>query len=511
METPYSIQSFNYSMTLSFKPSDEKVMEMLLSMKEMGANTMTLTWNVFIDPNGFMSSSKNDKYYSASFDELEKVIKMAQSVGLDVWLKPHYETDDGRTHVAHYNPSFINTEENRINFLNSITEYSKTVAEFAEKNGIVGYNIATEHSGIENQHYDKWENLIHEIRERFSGKLTYSSSGFPFSEWEGNAGADDVVFWNLLDYIGIDAYFPTSTNNFDPTIDEIYQGWLKNSINYKIDHNIVYDLEKLSIMYNKPILFTELGYHAMNGSNIHTWNMNLENGVLDLQEQSDLIEGWFRVFTDHNTGWIAGLNWWGYHNIPSPIAFDDLWMKSMNVYNKPAQYVMTDWFMGNKQYYDIQIGTSFDDKILGAYHHDVLYGGLGNDTIFGNQGMDTIHAGRGNDIINGNSNNDFLFGNIGNDIISAGTGDDIVYGGQDDDLIYGNDGNDTLTGNLGNDYLVGGPGFDIFIIGQGFDTIEDFNPEEDSIIGPDGDYIIEDNNIIFSNVTILNQNLDYWS
>ena len=54
-------------------------------------------------------------------------------------------------------------------------------------------------------------NLISNMRSRYNGKLTYAANWGPLSQNVG--GYQNVPWWNQLDYIGIDAYFPIATQN----------------------------------------------------------------------------------------------------------------------------------------------------------------------------------------------------------------------------------------------------------------------------------------------------------
>jgi hypothetical protein len=86
---------------------------------------------------------------------------------------------------------------------------------------------------------DKWSQLIKKIKKSTS-KLTYAANWDDF---------DKVPFWNELDYIGIDAYFPLS-NATTPSVLELNDAWQQH----------IKKIEKLQTKTNKKILFTEFGY-----------------------------------------------------------------------------------------------------------------------------------------------------------------------------------------------------------------------------------------------------------
>jgi Glycoside Hydrolase Family 113 len=97
--------------------------------------------------------------------------------------------------------------------------------------------------------------LIKKVRNIYSGKLTYAAN------W--NSEVSDISFWDDLDFIGIQAYFPIAKNN-NPTLSELEAGWVKH----------LEFLEVLNKKYNKPILFTELGYKSTPDAGKTPWEWN---------------------------------------------------------------------------------------------------------------------------------------------------------------------------------------------------------------------------------------------
>lgn len=140
-------------------------------------------------------------------------------------------------------------------------------------------------------------------------------------------------------------------------------------------------------------------------------------------------------------------------------------------------------------------GGPGDDRITGGAGADTIYGrdasdgpagdpDDGADQLSGGGGVDSITGGYGTDVLHGNEGNDVLCGNQNSDVIFGDQGDDKIWGGKNNDTLYGNDDNDTLNGNLGDDVLNGGSGFDIFVFTPDFahDVIEDFKPEDDTLM-----------------------------
>ena len=98
-----------------------------------------------------------------------------------------------------------------------------------------------------------WVELIAELREVFSGELTYAANWY--EEYE------NVSFWDQLDYIGVQAYFPL-TKSDSPTTEQIIAGWQPH----------LKSLSEVQQKFSKPILFTELGYKSTPDSAKQPWN-----------------------------------------------------------------------------------------------------------------------------------------------------------------------------------------------------------------------------------------------
>jgi len=89
---------------------------------------------------------------------------------------------------------------------------------------------------------DQWRELIRRVREVTDARLTYAANWDRFKE---------VPFWDALDAIGIQAYFPLSDSE-SPGDPELRAGW----------ERVLAPLRELHRRTGKPVVFTEFGYHA---------------------------------------------------------------------------------------------------------------------------------------------------------------------------------------------------------------------------------------------------------
>ena len=90
------------------------------------------------------------------------------------------------------------------------------------------------------QHEEPWRELIGAVREVFPGHLTYAAN---WSELEL------VPFWDLLDTVGVQGYFPLSEDD-DPDPAALRAGW----------ERVVRGLSAVHRRTGKPVVLTELGY-----------------------------------------------------------------------------------------------------------------------------------------------------------------------------------------------------------------------------------------------------------
>jgi len=216
---------------------------------------------------------------------IESVIQKAKSLGMRTVLKPHIDPNDGSWRG---NISFSSEAEWTswfISYRNFITHY----AQLAEDNGVDMLVIGTELAGT--THRPEWNQIIDDIRAIFSGEITYAAD---------NDNYQTITWWNRLDYIGINAYFPLTTS-YDPALSDLISEW----------NLIAQDLQTFSQAQGKQIILTEVGYQSYDGANIMPWWA--PTSTEDEQEQADCHES--ALSTTFNAAWNGGYYvYMSYHN-----------------------------------------------------------------------------------------------------------------------------------------------------------------------------------------------------
>jgi hypothetical protein len=160
-------------------------------------------------------------------------------------------------------------------------------ARFAAAEGIEGLCIGTELDRTLVR-TDDWRALIRDVKAAYGGLLVYAANWTHFEE---------VPFWDELDAIGVNAYFPLSQAP-RPSVDELVEAWKPVSER----------LEALASRYDRPVVFTEIGYHPVEGAFYRPWEWGTGEAPFDPSCQANGYEAVARVFYDQP--WFGGVFWW---------------------------------------------------------------------------------------------------------------------------------------------------------------------------------------------------------
>ena len=180
---------------------------------------------------------------------ISEMIQQAKKENLKIMLKPHVWVI-GQGWCGEYN---LKTEDEWQIWENDYRKYIIAYAKIANQFESEILCIGTEYKIAATTRSKFWEQLIRDIRKIYKGKLVYAAN------WDNY---ENITFWNQLDYIGIDSYFPLSkTQNADKK--ELDEKWPL----------IVNKLKIFSKKHDKKILFTEYGYKSTNYTAWNQWEI----------------------------------------------------------------------------------------------------------------------------------------------------------------------------------------------------------------------------------------------
>jgi len=248
------------------------------------------------------------------------IINHAKSLGLNVMLKPHVWVR-GQGWAGDFD---LETEEEWTQWERDYRDYIITYSKLADSLDVELIAVGTEYKKAAVKRPDFWKALIGEVRSFYDGNITYAAN------WDNY---HNITFWDHTDYIGIDAYFPTSGAQ-TPTPEQVRQGWDRHKA----------ALKQFSNQHQKPVLFTEFGYESADFTADGHWKRDKDSLAVNLEAQANAYRGLFESLWDEP--WFAGgflWKWFPRHERAGGIAD-----KRFTPQNKPAEETIKDWFQKYK-------------------------------------------------------------------------------------------------------------------------------------------------------------------
>jgi hypothetical protein len=291
----------------------------LEALKTTGADALSQTpfgWQTEKNkPEIRWDTHNENKWWGESSQGIKATFDSSARHGIMNMLKPHlWVRGSWPGEIAMQNEA--DWEEWFANYTGFILDY----AVMAEEHQIPMLCVGTELEMTSEREAD-WRKVIAEIRKVYSGKLIYAAN---FTEFE------QVKFWDALDYIGIQAYFPLSTKA-DPDLSDLKSGWKKS----------IGRIDKVVRKYQKTVMFTEIGYCNTVDAAKEPWVWPNERRETELSEEMQALcyEAFFE--TAWKESWMAGVFFWkwypeGKHREPD-----------FSPQGKMAEQVMQKYFLEN--------------------------------------------------------------------------------------------------------------------------------------------------------------------
>ena len=244
-----------------------------------------------------------------------KLISQARECGMKIMLKPHvWVRGEGWT-----GDFTLTSEKDWKVWEEDFSEYILHFARLADSLKVELLCIGTEYRIPAKERPEFWRGLISDVRQVYKGKVTYASN------WDNYM---NITWWNEVDYIGIDAYFPL-IENVNPTTDQLVKAWKP----------IVKELESFSENWEKPILFTEYGFQSMDGAAGRHWELDREQTLVNEDLQANAYEATFQSFIGKH--WYAGGFFWKWYFMQrSPDRYTTDWTPQ----NKKAEQIIARWY-----------------------------------------------------------------------------------------------------------------------------------------------------------------------
>ena len=240
---------------------------------------------------------------------LERAVAIAKKAGVELFWIPHiayWGSFEWRGEI-----DFGDDEQAWDRFFTGYRAWILDQARFADRHGLKLLAVGVELEGT--THRKEWISILDEIRYVYRGEITYAAN------WDR---LERVPFWDRVDQIGVQAYFPVS-DRVAPTSDEIDRSWKRNFGR----------LTALSKQHGrKPVLFTEIGYPRSRDAARTPWAPALDQSREVLALRTKLMETAIEHIEREPI--VRGLFWWKW--IPG----DDRWDRDFSMRDPEARTVL---------------------------------------------------------------------------------------------------------------------------------------------------------------------------
>ena len=175
-------------------------------------------------------------------DDIRRLIERCRAAGLRVMLKPFVDSNDEvwRGDFRPADPTAWFAEYARM-----LSAYADLAAQTNVDLLCVGSDLGFSEAALTTE----WRTLIADTRRRYNGPLTYAASHAPSAGLGGYAG---VPFWDDLDFIGVNAYFPLADRLISHVqLADAWNVWLDEIDRWREGRKL-----------DRPVIFTELGYRS---------------------------------------------------------------------------------------------------------------------------------------------------------------------------------------------------------------------------------------------------------
>lgn len=299
---PFFQRGVNFTAEWPDTYSSAKAREILESLPRYGVTAIALV------PYGFTPLGQPVVRFSGTRNwerdtAIETLAAAAHAKGIRVLLKPQIWTREG----APINVDFSKPED-RKQYFDQYRLYLEHYAQLASKIHADLFSVGVEFTRL-SKYDQEWRSLIAGTRRIYSGPLVYSAN------W--GAEFETVKFWDALDYIGLNNYYP-----------------LPDSLDAS---DVVRKVEAVQKRFGKPVIFPEAGYSSVEGAHREPWAEPASK--ISLDHQVRCYDALLKAF--YNKPWFQGVYWWkvGSNGFGGPSD------PTHTPWRKPAMELIAKWYL----------------------------------------------------------------------------------------------------------------------------------------------------------------------
>jgi len=298
------------------------------SLRSIGVDCIAIT------PFGYQEGATSDRIVGYDGKEVEQFdrsltdtdllaeIDSAHVRGIHVMLKPQIWSHDFWNGGEWHGTIHQNSPAEHERWWRCYRAFVLHYAGVAERGRADLYCIGTELVMISTAYPEEWRALIADVRNVYRGKLTYAAHWD--REW------DSVAFWDDLDFIGINAYFPLDVPS-GADLGQLVAAWKPH----------LERIERFVGSHPRPVLFTEVGYRPVKETFREPWRYS--GGEPDPGAQALAYEALFRALQGRS--WFAGIYLWKTFTDPTRAMYDGE-DTGFTFRGRPAERIVRHWYGG---------------------------------------------------------------------------------------------------------------------------------------------------------------------
>jgi hypothetical protein len=292
---------------------------LLDALVDLGANAISITpfgriWSL----HSTAIAMDFEAPYAANREALARMVAQAKARGLRVLVIPHLWVETGGWR-GEIDPG---SEQGWRDYQGSYRSFVLAWARDAQAFGADAFSIGVECKSWSGRFGDYWQALIADVRAVFHGALTYSAN------WDE---ADGVLFWDQLDWIGVNAFYPLAHANG------------ASDAEYVLGARAALDgLEPLARATGKPVVLVEIGYTTRQNAAVEPWLWpdTMQNVVVDEREQARALAAIAGAAAERP--WIGGFYVWRYYANLDDVSQEAIW--GFSPHAKQAERVLQQVF-----------------------------------------------------------------------------------------------------------------------------------------------------------------------
>ncbi len=300
-------------------PSKEYTENPFSSLKQINANWIAIMPYAFCSQETPQINYDDERqWWGEKSPGIIKSIESAKQQKLKIMMKPHVWIK-GQGWTGEFR---LNSEEDWQTWERSYETYILHFAQIADSLEVEAFCVGLEFNNAVKERPEFWPELIMKVRTVYKGKITYAAN------WDNYK---QVHFWDQVDFIGINAYFPLSEDE-TPSVNVLKSSWIK-------EKRSLYNLCK---KYQKPLVFTEYGYRSINKAAGNQWELDQygTKSEANFQAQENAYTALFETFW--NESWFQGGFLWKWY--PEQQHDFDYINSDYTPQHKPVEKIISAWY-----------------------------------------------------------------------------------------------------------------------------------------------------------------------